>query len=336
MRKKPSNTLSLVVVGFGLLLLLIWTLIIARDALDPPPTRWSEDGTQGQNKTQSNDQKGILTELQTIDKASYEQSTAENKPNELERRQIIRRTDLAAQRGMWRATNSLVYLTVFQVFIGFVGVWLIYSTLHETKEVLREASRTTKAAKKATRESKKANILQLKPYLSLVSTQMDPPFERGEDGKKIGFFFEFKNTGKSTAEILDGCIQKGNFSVHIYGEGSKVPFKVSDIQGFESGHFYLNPDECFKISCVATISDLEEFIPIQKLAFDIYGNIQFRDISTPSDEIYVRLSIFHAVRTVANFSNVAKEWGDVELVYENSIIGDRVVNKNTGELYKHQ
>lgn len=72
--------------------------------------------------------------------------------------------DLAAQEGVWRASNVIAILGFIQVLIGFMGLILIANTLKETRKAsyaarktIAEAARSADAAEKA----QKAHVLPI-------------------------------------------------------------------------------------------------------------------------------------------------------------------------------
>lgn len=71
---------------------------------------------------------------------------------------IKNKRSINAQEGAWRATNLIAILTIFQVMIGFLGLWFLLKTLRATAEALLYTKDTLKEARIAT-YTRGANIL---------------------------------------------------------------------------------------------------------------------------------------------------------------------------------
>lgn len=82
--------------------------------------------------------------------------------------------DLAAQEGVWRASNIIAIIAAIQTFIGAAGLIALWYTLKATRATLEEAKSTTLQARLATKAAndtadiaRTASILELKPYLGI-------------------------------------------------------------------------------------------------------------------------------------------------------------------------
>lgn len=210
-RSQQTPYLSL----FFIILTACWFFIVVQGCLTEPPVPWSEDGGKADSHTHT-DANGHLFDLAAVasppEREGEEVHPSEHK-QESDRRDALRRTDLAAQRGMWRATNTLVYLTIFQVFIGVVGVLLIFYTLKETRDVLEEAKKTT--------QSQRAYVWQSNNIIV-----------KGFSNESIQVGVGIKNYGATPAlyvQVLAGC------SVVAVGEPDPTRIDVTneDIVGRE-------------------------------------------------------------------------------------------------------
>lgn len=70
--------------------------------------------------------------------------------------------DLAAQEGVWRASNVIALLGFIQVMIGFLGLYLIAATLKETRKASSAARKTLSEATRsadATENAEKAYLI---------------------------------------------------------------------------------------------------------------------------------------------------------------------------------
>ena len=278
-------------------------------------------------------------------KANQEETTAESnssaKPEYLPNKFIQEKRDLNAQEGVWRASNVTARYAFFQSVIGVIGIFLIYFTYKETGKVLDEARKTThqaalatKAANETLEEARQANVLQLKPYISLKSARMETPFKDENGTFFTGIVLKFVNTGESTAEIVGGWVSEKKLLIFAHGDGRRFEADIISVECKEPSHIYLNPRESFKMMCVFSFEDIPEFIPLKKLCFQLVGSIEFRDISTPGDENWVRHCAFQANRSIREFAQSQRDWKDVELKTECYIAGDRVIESITSQINK--
>ena len=100
---------------------------------------------------QPDDEKGLaICEEIHGHEVETQNKSAQNKKSS---KYIKEKRDLNAQEGMWRAANFLVVLTFFQLVIGGITIFLVWSTFRVQK---RELNAT-----------KQASTLQLQP-LSLI------------------------------------------------------------------------------------------------------------------------------------------------------------------------
>ena len=137
---------------------------IVTDQLTEPPTRYSEDGVKVDNcadpKCCIASERECPPSISGKNQSKQAAKEDNHKPG-VERESVviaerIRRTDLAAQRGMWRATNALVYLTVWQIIIGGLALGFVAWTLNEARNTTRAANEATKAANRTAEAAESA------------------------------------------------------------------------------------------------------------------------------------------------------------------------------------
>lgn len=110
--------------------------------------------------------------------------------------------DAYAQEGMWLAAYALVALTFIQIVIGFITIYLVWSTFKVQK---READ-----------QAQHNSILQLRPYLSMGDAEINIKDILVSDSPSIEtvvvltFAFEVENHGQSSAEDLEITMRKTN------------------------------------------------------------------------------------------------------------------------------
>ena len=134
--------------------------------------------------------------------------------------------DISAQEGMWRAATQLLKLTAFQ-FIALVvsmvlsaaGLVALLFTLRSTQDVVIQAQRTNDAAEASNnfalteaekadarieasiKESREARILELQPYLSIVSFGSEAVvFVGNENTLNFIINITLKNHGQTPAQ----------------------------------------------------------------------------------------------------------------------------------------
>jgi len=110
--------------------------------------------------------------------------------------------DIHAQEGMWRATNLVAILTIFQVLIGIVGLALLFQTLkatqktidfgretlritqetlRQTKETAGQVEQTTQAANRSANAAEKAEKAYVYPLVKAKFTNVQ---SSGQDGAR--------------------------------------------------------------------------------------------------------------------------------------------------------
>lgn len=117
--------------------------------------------------------------------------------------------DLSAQEGMWRAANTLVWLTLGQILMGAGTIYLVFRTFQVQKDELDQ--------------TKVANTLQLKPYFKFVEAKLEwypliPAFENC-----AALTLAIQNTGETTALDLSNLVVthcKITYSIDPHHTGS--------------------------------------------------------------------------------------------------------------------
>lgn len=198
-------------------LLLIWLVAfiatasfqISQSYLSSPPSKGSEPRQYTECRNiNANDylcsRLGSQGEYQT-DTEYKKSNSAQYIPKEF----IKDKRDLNAQEGMWRATNLLGYLTVFQVFIGIITVGVVGYTLLQTREILTEAKETTRQAglstKAAIRTAEAAENAELAHVFFTVKPKFLDPNNRTIS--KVSTELVLKNHGKSPATKVNYAIR---------------------------------------------------------------------------------------------------------------------------------
>lgn len=142
--------------------------------------------------------------------------------NEEERRNefIASKRDLNAQEGVWRASNLMAILTGFATIIGVAGIYLLKATLDATNSTL-------KVAQESNDEIMRSNVLQLKPYLTPIFS--DVITIRDWDSEKLTQTFQLmiyiKNSGKTPASEVFVSIEKSSSLGWWRGTGNSADFQ---------------------------------------------------------------------------------------------------------------
>lgn len=117
--------------------------------------------------------------------------------------------DLFAQQGMWRAANTLVWLTLIQVLMGATTIYIVFRTFGvQSKEL--EAT-------------KDANALQLKPYLEFESCKITGGGFIPEFTPSVQIHLIIKNIGNTIAiDISNLEIESISISPQAAQTGNKA------------------------------------------------------------------------------------------------------------------
>lgn len=102
--------------------------------------------------------------------------------------------DLYAQEGMWRATNFLAVIGLFQFIFGLPALAMIWFTLRATQDTLKEAREAAKATRDALEHTKESDI----PYISLDALKI-----RIVHCTYLHMTITVRNTGNSVARIYN-------------------------------------------------------------------------------------------------------------------------------------
>lgn len=181
--------------------------------------------------------------------------------------------DLAAQEGMWRATNALAYLTVAQSVIGVAGLAFIIWTLITQRDELREARKTTKA--------QRAFIL------------WDQKFQRaciGTDNYVLTA--RFKNFGQTPA--LGIRIMRG-FSIVMPDD----PFPIIDINtSGEDQSFHIGPGQCATADVVVSSAKIVDLMERGDRHLAVGYRIEYVDVFGDANEILEFAMRYHLRQTI--------------------------------------
>lgn len=126
--------------------------------LTEPPFPFSQN-KENQSSCCSQESQSFNTPTGSENSETKRKSNARQEKNEDS--QKVRSGDLAAQRGMWRATNVMAIVAFFQGVATFAGIYLLYDTLRATRKTLGIADETlneTRQATVAARNSTGVNI----------------------------------------------------------------------------------------------------------------------------------------------------------------------------------
>ena len=180
MRNNNKLLAIVLVVGAGM----IFTAkisTVSRQLTTPPPA-YSEDGVEVQSCAEKECCKAIKTGCDVaFDKEERREKASEHsreqpniKQNSAFIAERVRRTELAAQRGMWRATNALVSLTLWQTALGVFGLGFILWTLMETRDASKAAARSARAAENAESANLYPEITVVAGRYKLFDEEDDP------------------------------------------------------------------------------------------------------------------------------------------------------------------
>jgi len=174
------------------------------DYITEPPLPFSENP---ENNIQCCSHKNIpqkeIVGPSEQDKANKKHQSGEKRHEKEDR---IRRSDLAAQRGMWRATNAVAIIAFFQTIVTTIGIVLLYVTLKATRETIDFGQRTlgiTQSIAKTTDETLAQAIAateQAKQQTTAVAESAR--FTAETERARAYVEFEIKNP-KSTSGIKD-------------------------------------------------------------------------------------------------------------------------------------
>lgn len=195
--------------------------------------------------------------------------------------------------------------------MGMLQTWALFLTLGfvvlaviQTHRMLREARAATIAAEQATAiardthwETVKANIAQLKAYISIVDARVSHfgrMIEEGSDDKSdwyyvIGIVVVFKNIGRSPAEILTGEIMKSDFAIgFVSADGKEVIAADASFYPSSPVTSILNPTEeqnyAFVVNVPRSSDSASYYRDKNEITFDFYGTIDFKDGFTSSGQ----------------------------------------------------
>lgn len=116
---------------------------------------------------------------------------------------VKNKRDLNAQEGMWRATNVIALLTIAQVFIGGIGLLLLYRTLGATKVALSFTQDTLEEARETARQAALATkIERAKIFVEKIKVVQIPESvigHQGPQGPSYQLKMTLKNYGRTAA-----------------------------------------------------------------------------------------------------------------------------------------
>lgn len=135
--------------GWALLgLSVIGAFFYALGYLTNPPIPFSVNPEERIRYCEDNCEAPLKTIIANKDNESDNKQNARQKKNA--EHEIVRRSDLAAQRGMWRATNIVALVAFWQLIATFIGLYWIGRTMTATGAMLVQTSETLNQAKIAT------------------------------------------------------------------------------------------------------------------------------------------------------------------------------------------
>lgn len=183
------------------------------------------------------------------------------------------RRDVAAQEGMWRATNFVAVATLGQLILGLLGLGLIYGTLIETRKVLIETKNATEAAKSTLNNERETRSLELQPYIKLLDVgfpRADPNWGGGTTQLSITIC----NTGSTAARKFRSAIVHRDERTNRFGGFGET----------RGGKYYF-----FNVK---TAVGGEE---------NISSDLVLADFLTPSDEITMNIPIDYSCKNADDY-----------------------------------
>lgn len=258
--------------------------------LTEPPKKWSQDSAKKYEHTEQD-------YIGTPDRVSASKSDGAAYAEEECRQECfdssfvftdVRNTDLAAQRGMWRATNTLAYLTFAQTVLGLFGLIFIIKTLSASNNAVREARKATKAAKDALKVTREASLHELRGYLALEGKAAS--ISQMQSGQHQLFFeFHIKNIGRSPAqefniEILSIRAEFAAGTSHYFFKNI-TPLDFSEYRSTTCE--LLNPGQKSKFTIGGPVFEdsIGPFTPLTHInnhgaAFNLKAIVWYRDVTT--------------------------------------------------------
>jgi len=216
----------LVLLIVGSYYLFLW--VATYDRLGWPPEHnleQSENSSKG--RPQPHNAPGLSTKEQP---SSYEHNHQE--PAETYQsipKPVRERRDIYAQEGMWRASNFVAIFTGISVFIGTLGLSLIYLTLRETRRTLDEARETTAA----TREASEVSIRRDSPSI-LFGCVCDHANAGKTHAKAIGYISNMGQTAALNAQIRASFIRRENGQFTANRSSGYLPFSIEQILPYKA------------------------------------------------------------------------------------------------------
>lgn len=135
--------------------------------------------------------------------------------------------NLNAQEGMWRASNAMVVLSIFQVIVGLGTVIFLVLTFRTQRSELSAANRTAQAAE----DSEKAQLLFTVQYELHKPKAFKPPvtdFDR-LNGRDFGLpIVKLGNYGRSPARDVEVAVYFETWGVK--GENLGRPYSAVDLK----------------------------------------------------------------------------------------------------------
>lgn len=252
----------------ALALLTIAVMDSATDRLTQPPIKFSADGAEINNCPEQKcciareggclSATGAGNESEETTEKNQEQAKIEQNIAVIKER--IRRTELAAQRGMWRATNALVHLTVWQILFGAVTLFFVAWTLKETRATTKAAVRAAEAAENSSR--------------AYIFVEYNAEFV-DESEKHFRIIIKIRNYGLSPASNVECLIKR----IDTPNVGLSVIVKDVD-DTFPA----IGAGKCITVSeteAIYAVSDYDKNVESKRLIFSHF--ITYRDAVTRSD-----------------------------------------------------
>lgn len=169
-----------------------------------------------------------------------------NRPSE----SVSEETSLA-DIGIWSANNAMVYAAVFQFVFAGVAIGLIWLSLRETREILREAQRTTKAANDTLEAAQNAERALLIPEFETNIRSTDklgvtnnPRYNTGDiHHLTVSVSTLLRNVGRTVAlyvqpNIANTCETHDGFT----GDKLVTGYACDFITAIDQGRFVKLPD----------------------------------------------------------------------------------------------
>jgi len=219
------------------------------------------------------------------------------------------RFDLAAQEGMWKATNALVILTIAQSVIGVLGLAFVAATLQTQRGELKEARRVTK--------SQRAYVL-FDALLGVFSTEKD----------NIIVKFAFRNFGLTPA--MKVVIRHG-FACADINESPDI-----ELQMYDQGPSVIAPDGQISSGIVVREAEIAEKMPKTERSVVIGFRITNTDIYGEENEFQD-----FCIRVILGTINISDE--GVNPVYRWTYCDARLIDRGkrvppldqiSGEIYQ--